>query len=341
MHDPRTRQVVGEELATWHRALDEHFLRLRAARDEKSPGKLLFALEHGLSASEVTELQELFREAIALGRPPRGVWLPSVIYAAEFGYRYCGDEYWQTFEVETPGWRDHVERAYVRNAFEEFHKLYGGAKPTGRWAQQFSIIAWPITHAVLPTDLQVQLARLLYEYRHALSAELVEDYSALGYKLAARARGYTSRFQNFAQNTALLGQVAAALLLPQEAQASLLLRPTLERIVADLNAERHAKRWLQDARRNVDLVTRRGFGRHEQTRSNRTINTERSARLADPRLSLRRDGRDWTVRLELPDLTPLGQRFPDLLASLATMRCRVAGVGGAPLAPGRVLTPHP
>ena len=84
-----------------------------------------------------------------------------MVYAAELGYRYSGDEYWQTFEAQTPGWAQSANRECIRSVFEKFSDTFGGARPSGAWANWFSIISWPVTHAVLPADLQRQFARLL------------------------------------------------------------------------------------------------------------------------------------------------------------------------------------
>jgi hypothetical protein len=166
------------------------------------------------------------------------------------GYEYSGDEYWQTFAARTPGWTVIEDREYVRSIFHKFASRFGGARPSGRWADHFSIICWPITHAVLPTDLQQQLVQLIFEYRMALTADLLADPSALGRRLAARSGQYSSRFQYFAQNTDLLGQVAVALLAPENDGSPYLLGSTLERIVVgaiDPSASSHVA-----ARRQVE-----------------------------------------------------------------------------------------
>src|SRR5205814_1568777 len=117
-------------------------------------------------------------------------------------------------------------------------------------AEHFSIISWPITHAILPCDLQRQLARILYELRHSFSAELFESPANLGDFIAARSWNATSRFQNLAQNKLLLGQIAVALLLQGSFGTGGLIYPaTLDRIGKDLDRERRAREWLRGARR--------------------------------------------------------------------------------------------
>ena len=170
-----------EMLKYLHEALDIHFASLnetRAALDPKAP---VFALEHDLPAEDLDLLMRTVRAAVCAGLDARNRswWLPFVVYAAESGYSYVGDEYWRTFEQATPGWStDH--RHWIKTWFQKFAAEYGGAEPVGAFAASFKIIAWPITHAVLPTYLQRHLAQLLYEFSGALTSELLNDSDALG-----------------------------------------------------------------------------------------------------------------------------------------------------------------
>lgn len=231
-------------------------------------GRPLFALEHNLQPPEVEALRAAIREHIAHHSPRRDHALTWIVYAAELGYRYSGDEYWQTFEQETPGWTVHGDRHFIRDRYCAFHQQYGGAKPVGAWAEHFSIICWPITHAILPCDLQRQLALILYEIRHAFSAELLESPVMLGEFIEARSWNASSRFQNLAQETALVGQIAAALLLEGRFGTDSLVYPaTLERISKDLDRERRAREWLRGARRSAQERARiRGLAAMENGR---------------------------------------------------------------------------
>jgi hypothetical protein len=163
----------NEGLRVLHQRLEAHFHALRDHRDTSGHGAPIFALEHGLSEAELALVKAEVCSGVRRRHLPRESWLPVVIYATEVGYDYCGDEYWQTFESNTPGWAEFGDRHYIRRCFRAFKRLFGGAEPTGAWARHFSIICWPITHAVLPTDLQRQLARLLFEYRRALTSDLL------------------------------------------------------------------------------------------------------------------------------------------------------------------------
>ena len=114
--------------------------------------------------------------------------LPWTVYAAEIGYLYSGDEYWQTFEERTPGWSMRGRRHWLKKCFIDFHNRYGGANPSGPWARKFSIICWHITHAILPRDLQRHLAKILYDLRHTLSQEALSNPRRLGELIESHSR---------------------------------------------------------------------------------------------------------------------------------------------------------
>lgn len=326
-------------LEEFHDRLDRHFAGLRLERSRTAPGKPLFALEHGLSEEDRKALQDAIRETLGRNRVPSRTWLPVVVYATEIGYAYDGQEYWQTFEARTPGWVVTGDRQRIRRLFQDFANVYAGATPVGSWAEHFSIIAWPITHAVLPTDLQRQLARLLFDFRHALTQEILADASALGRTLASRAWNTSSRFQVFAQNTDLLGQVASALLAGEGGDSPLLLSDTQRRIVADLSSEREAAQWLRAAARSASQARVRGFASGTRAAISPALGRTGASmsRPTDPSLVARLDPEGWSIILELPDFSPLSERLPSLHDELARLRCQVAGSGGSPLARGFLL----
>jgi hypothetical protein len=333
-------------LAEWQGRLERHFGELRRERTATVGDKPLFALEHGLDTHELQSLTTDVRAQAIDAAPSFKTPLPWIVYAAELGYRYAGDEYWQTFEEETPGWVVHGDRYWIRDCYRMFHQKFGGAEPSGAWARHFSIICWPITHAILPRDLQRQLARILYELRHSFSAELFESPIRLGEFIAARSWNATSRFRNLAEEPQLVGQIAAALLLEGDrATRGLILPATLRKIGLDLDRERRAREWLRAARQSAQERAQirglaygggvsRGDGRPEQTR------TEIAALGIEPRLVLRpKDphGATWEASLEIPDLSALLLRFPGSSETLTNSRCTVAGAAGRPLARGRLL----
>ena len=332
--------ATSEALSLLQQRLNSHFSSLHDLRKQIAGGAPVFALEHGLSEGELALLRAEVCAAVGRNHLPRDHWLPFVVYAAEIGYQYSGDEYWQTFAARTPHWVENGDRHYIRRKFQEFKDRFDGAQPTGTWADQFSIICWPITHAVLPTDLQRQLAHLLFEYRRALTSDLLENPAELGKRLAARAWQASSRFQNFAQNTSLLGQVAVALLVGDDADSPYLLSSTLRRIVDDLSREREAWRLLRSAKSTAVQVRVRGLQqaeRHEVGQHETGIRV-RLPSAADPEVSLRNEGA-WTAYLEVPDLSVLAERLPAVHQEASRLRARVRGYVGPPLATGQLLYP--
>lgn len=337
-------------LDDWQERLARHFGQLRDARVAAGGDHPVFALEHGLETDDIKALVTALNEEITHGPPSPQHALVWIVYATEIGYRYSGDEYWQTFETEMPAWTLNGERIWVRDRYQAFQREYTGAEPTGAWADHFSIICWPITHAILPRDLQRQLSQQLYNMRHSLTAELLESPAELGELIRARSWSATSRFRNLAQDPTLIGQIAAALLLQgATSERGLIHEATLRRIGEDLDRERRARAWLQSARQAArDRVRIRGIspGASATQSSRRCAVAARDDAAVlgiEPRLILHpteSTQMSWDVSLDIPDLSPLLTRLPGSRETLTNTRCRVTGARGRPLARGRCLYGH-
>ncbi|MYD53270.1 MAG: hypothetical protein F4W96_03035 [Chloroflexi bacterium] len=335
------------DLSEWEETLREHFAQLSGRRSTERSGAPVFALEHGLSAQQVEELQAAVRDHVSKLPPSSQHRLVWVIYATESGYAYSGDEYWQSFEEETPGWVVRGRRNWLRSCFRYFAQTFAGATPSGPWARQFSIIAWPITHAILPKDLQRHLAHTLYDIRYAIQQEHLDDSEALGRLIRSRSRGTSSRFQQLAQETALIGQISGALLLRGEQESeSRVHSATLDRIATDLEEEQRAAEWLRQAQtttttrlRQRRLTPQRRSRGHSLPTTTEEARSEMAALALEPRLMLLADDPAWKAYIEIPNLNPLISRFPQLEETLRNSRCKVTGAaGGRPMARGRVLS---
>jgi hypothetical protein len=147
--------------------LEAHFAALAGLR--RPVGYPVYAIEHG----QTKEVIRAAREAASLELRTVGLrrqhWLIWVILAAEAGYGYDGDEYWPSLELTAGTWRAQADRHLLRSWFERFQREFAGPIPEGRWAQHFSIIAWPIAGALLPKYLQGHFARHLFHIRYGLS----------------------------------------------------------------------------------------------------------------------------------------------------------------------------
>lgn len=334
-------------LAEWNDRLANHFEAVHAGRPS---GRPIFALEHGLTPEDVSNLSEAVRERLRTAPPTTQHRLPLVVYAAELGYRFDGTEFWPSFEAETPGWTQHGRRAWLRRAFQLFHRDYGGARPSGPWAEHFSIIAWPITHAVLPADLQRHLVRALWGIRSLLLVLDSDDPGVIGRHVRSASAGASSRFLALCEQPALVGQIALALFEEDASQA--FLEPDLvARLVAGVRRRAEDSSLFDEARHAARLGLRgirsRGTGERPavQTEDSQDLDmpsvpSPRSLGLQvdlELRPRLGRDGAErWDAVLKLPALRPLVAYRPDLHDALDTSWLDVAGSDRS-LAPGVLL----
>ncbi|WP_231420634.1 hypothetical protein [Sphingomonas sp. Leaf205] len=322
---------MSADLDLTQKKLEGHFAALAAGRTER--GLPVFAFEHGLGTEELSEVSVSLKAALRTNPRLARHWLVWVVYATEQGYDYDGDEYWHTFERRMPLW-DRGWRPALRGWFERFHKTYGGLVPVGRWANFFSIIAWPITHALLPKDLQGQLARALYGLRYNLVSRLDQSPADVGRYLARMARGGSSRFDNFLEQEELVGRIVLGLLDHRTADGDGAILPqALARIVGDLEKARNARQWLHDTRKAVESARMRGVARNapEHIASALTNGGGQSERRPSirPSLSLRRTAvEEWTLIVELPGLQQVADLSPELGDFLSRTRCSIAGASG-------------
>lgn len=322
---------MSAELDTIQKKLEDHFAALNAVRKDR--GLPVFALEHGLSPEELSTVSTMLRAALKTHYYLSKHWLVWVVYATEQGYDYDGDEYWNTFERRMPLW-DRSWRPNLRSWFGRFHKTYGGIVPVGRWATFFSIIAWPITHALLPKDLQGQLARTLYVLRYHIVSRLDQSPADVGRYIARMARGGSSRFDNFLEQEELVGRIVLGLLDAQAADGDGAILPqALARIVGDLEKARSARQWLHDTRKAVETARIRGVARNApgHLAGALTAGGGQSAHRPSirPSLLLRRTSVDeWTLIIELPCLQQVAGLSPDLSDFLSRTRCSIAGASG-------------
>jgi len=339
------------DISEWQTALYGHFTNLHQVKRSGSDGALIFALEHGLDADALQDLKVAIRSEIGHGRPRDSYWLPWVIYAAELGYQYAGEEYWQTFEKETPGWCVFNDRYWLRGCYRKFSNAFSGVVPKGIWANQFSIICWPITHALLPTDLQRQLAKLLYDLRDRIRYDHLTSPEFFGKLIANNSWRTTSRFQMLTDQPLLLGNIATALLLHGHQDTnSPILTSTLSRIVANVERERAAREWLRDAQTAAGGVRTRGLQATQI--SAREGNHERKKRADDElrgrfgiELSLllhRQADGTWKACIEVPDLSPIIIASPQIEQALSSSRCIIStGSTTSTVRPGKWLLGGP
>jgi len=281
------------DIETLHDFLDLHFRELREQREEGIP---IFALEHGLDPQECRKVKGTVR-GIVPGR--RKSWLPYVVHATEIGYNFSGQEYWKTFQEETPGWWEYGNREWLKEKFEQFSDKYGGVEPTGAWADHFSLIAWPVANAILAGDLRNHLVHVLHSIRDALGSQDSRDSAYLGRQIRIRAQStshVSRRFVQFAEQERLIGHIANALLSSgHEASQSLIEESALQRIVDELEEEQLTQ--LEEASRSA---------RASKAAGRRADTVEEAVRALRAALSVQPVGEnEYRISLEIPSLEPL------------------------------------
>ncbi|MFC8439241.1 hypothetical protein ACFUJT_13705 [Streptomyces griseoincarnatus] len=340
-----------EVLKHLHEHLDHHFRTLHERRLALRPAAPVFALEHDLNGDDLELLSSAVGGALTEGFSirHRSHWLPFIVHAAEIGYLYTGDEYWPLFSQNTPGWncgpqwKINNNRGLIKRWFKQFAAEYGGIEPKGGFAENFNIIAWPITHAVMPVDLQRQMAQLLFEAREVLTSEMLDNPNVLGACLAHRTGRYSERFQKLCDNKILLGHIAAALLSGDDEGSPYLVQSTLARLVADLTKENESRTWLAQAKRSAHSVRSRGFlPMHVSQRA--AARSLSLSNVTNPKLLLRQEKAGWRLHLDLPDLSRLQSEDNQVGEEIKKRRPQIEGrrqplPRGALLYPGRESLP--
>lgn len=313
------------ELPAFQQELEARFGQLSV---ECSENRRVFALEHGLTI-DMAALADALSKQLVYGAPNQAFWLAWVVFATEVGYDYAGAEYWQTFNERLPAWRaidTNQGRHRIRMWFRRFASTYSGVRPSGTWADQFRIIAWPITHAIVPKDLQYQFARSIHHNRYQIAAD--SNPLAVGRLIHYRTAHPSSRFREFCEQEELVGRIALALL-GAETEALPLSPEATRRIVADLETTQEAREWLQEARADI----RRIRGARRQRLSDRAPQ-ERLQTVGQPRFNLRptlllsRKNDVWHAGIQIPSFAPLASGSPEVAKHLRETRVRIEGGSG-------------
>lgn len=305
--------------------LEAHFAALAGLR--RPAGYPVYAIEHG----QTKDVIQATREAASLEHRTHGLrrqhWLAWVILAAEAGYGYDGDEYWPSLELTVGAWRAQADRQVLRAWFERFQREFAGPTPEGRWAQHFSIIAWPIAGALLPKYLQGHFARHLFHIRYGLSRLADSGADEIGAYLATTADQRSARYDDFLEQTGLTGRIVLALRDEDLNEPVPRITPdTLSRIVADLERRREAREFLRAARQV--LRSARGIASSALTGTSKSWSS--SAKSEDvvrpPRLVARRvaDGASQ-LGLHMPDFAAALKKSGLTSSVLGRMRVRLHG----------------
>lgn len=310
--------------------LEQHFATLTALR--KPLGHPVYALEHGLDPDTIVVLAQAASTDLRVFGAQNKYWLAWIVLAAEAGYRYAGEEFWPELEVAPGEWRNNASRTWLRRKYERFADRFGGPIPIGRWAEQFSNIAWPIANAILPRYLQAHFAEHLFVSRYALADLAMTDARRIGELLAYQYRGSSSRFADFLQQTDLTTQIVLALRDEDLGDAAPRITPALlRRMVEDLEQRRESREYLRAARKVIS-TRRAALGSNLHSGANTTGAPATSDPVVSgPRLAARRFGdRNLLIGLIFPDAAAALTKAGLPQSVLASGQIRLVGIESTP-----------
>lgn len=280
-----------------HRKLDERYRSLRDTR--RGP---VFFIEHGLNDSARADLLDDVKEQLRLdGGLVQSRWvnapLPLLVAATEVGYAYkgSGTDFWPVLEDTLDVRLSLADRQHIRDLFVTASELYRGAQPNKTpWARAFHLIAWPITHALVPLEFHRPLAHALAGLRENI-AGLDEDALHRAIRVAAVAP--PPRFSALLENRTVVNAVAKGLLGVDQAA---LCPETMQRIAADVTADHVARRGVAVALKRQRTTPPR------KTRASARRGEEPPQAVGS--LQLRRRNGAVTIEASLPQLQPDLQR---------------------------------
>ncbi len=218
----------------------------------------MFFVEHGLDADELTKLRAAVRAYLRFHPLDSGWWdenhLSLLVAATEVGYRYrgSGTDFWPLLDRELgvelpPMGRQRIKDLFVR-ASEQFR---GAQPPKTAWAEAFHLIAWPITHALLPLEFHRPFAATLANLRVGVS----DSDEATLYRAVRSAAAYpTARFATFLEDLGVVVSLTRSLLRRDGHDLS---AEIVSRLSADLEADDVARRGVAVAR-SIQRAARSG-----------------------------------------------------------------------------------
>jgi hypothetical protein len=308
------------ELADLQRNLVEELSELR--RQRAGP---VYVIEHTLSVDEVEELRAAVGTTLrarplthdgALSPFWRDLFYPLALLAAEVGYKYGseGNEYWPRLADALDFPFDAADRHALVAGFRGLKAATGVAPPETAWALHFNLIAWPITHAVLPVWLHEPLLEAIIACPHRVvvstNGDTVPDYLRWMKDYAAATPRLATFFEQPPARAAIEG------LLCEGGGGCWLSDNFLRRIKRDIGERRRSRRLYTEARRGqVQIAARRA-----------PVNPRRGAAAA-------RDAPTHTARLSLvlddvqPSLEVIPFRHVEIDGALDRVRVRLLGEG--------------
>jgi len=243
---------IEESIKNSNDKLHKHFNSLAKNSDE------VFALEHNLEEEELENIKLHINNVVF---PIKVYWLLWVIKTTESGYEFSKDNrfWWRLKDHFTAGLvTETTARNRIRECFERFHEEYKGVIPTGRWADAFRIISWPVTHAIIPSYLQEQLANEIL--RISTSQDLNQTHFSSAKELGQFYRdNYTEsghQFDTIMNHPEIIG--ALILRITGSEASPPIYEPTFDRIIESFRETvKNFEHIGSETKRNLDIARRR------------------------------------------------------------------------------------
>ena len=274
--------------------------RYSALRNERA--NPVFFIEHGLVESEIAQLVADVRVAAEVHPLDSGWWdlykLPLIVAATEVGYRYrgTGTDFWPVLEQELHSHIGGPVRQRIGDLFAAAATSFRGARPPATsWSKAFHLIAWPITHALVPAEFHRPLALTLANLQ-VKTAEL--DDESLHQAIRVAATHSSARFSTLLEDAWPVVAVSRRLLGTEPGK---LCPEAMHRIEADLAADDVARRSVAAARR-IQRTT--SVSRHPRTKKAEPVRAINGA------LQIRRRKKALALEASFPPIDePLGSRL--------------------------------
>jgi hypothetical protein len=230
-----------------HLRLSDWFEKLKSQRTGP-----VFFIEHGLNIEELSALKQALKSLLLTNPLSHSCWenhpLPLLVVGAEIGYKYHGNgtDFWPLMEKEVGTVLSSHNRQHVRDLYlASAQKYHGACPPKSPWANSFHLIAWPITHSLLPVEFHRPLAATLAK----LQGKVFEMGDAELYRAVRKAAGNVSaRFETWLADHELV-PIIVRHFLGGAGEKTHLDHSILQRILDDLSLDTVAHRNVAIARR--------------------------------------------------------------------------------------------
>ncbi len=240
------------ELGDLHHRLHQHVENLRLARGE---GAKVYLIEHGLTQTELEEVRTgvgrrltstPLSRSTSHGDEWRSTFLPLAVVATEVGYKYGtgGNEYWPCLSDALGVPFSDDDRHALADRFAGLREVTQVALADTTWTQRFNLIAWPITHAVLPVWLHEPLLEAINACPHRIGVGSdPEDTKFLSWMRAYAARA--PKLAAFLDQKDSARAIVCGLL--GRASKSHFSEELLARFLRDIKERPRSKQLLRDA----------------------------------------------------------------------------------------------